>query len=112
LNRPIIQDELEKKHIILLELYKTDLKVVGTLFMEGKALVDSNDEKAPIFKNLPPISGALYWTNGLLERIKEPMEKLSKLSQSIQDREEFKDVQKLYISLCKNLKEYQNSKVK
>lgn len=80
--------------------------------MEGKALVDSNDEKAPIFKNLPPISGALYWTNGLLERIKEPMEKLSKLSQSIQDREEFKDVQKLYISLCKNLKEYQNSKVK
>lgn len=69
LNRPIIQDELEKKHIVLLELYKTDLKVVGTLFMEGKALVDSNDEKAPIFKNLPPISGALYWTNGLLERI-------------------------------------------
>jgi dynein heavy chain len=28
LNRPIIQDELEKKHITLLELYKTDLKTV------------------------------------------------------------------------------------
>jgi len=111
LNRPIIQDELEKKHIVLLELYKTDLKVVGTLFIEGKALVDSNDEKAPIFKNLPPISGALNWTNGLLERIDEPMDKLSKLSQSIQDREEFKDVQKLYISLCKNLKEYNKIKV-
>jgi dynein heavy chain len=111
LNRPIIQDELEKKHIVLLELYKQDLKVVGTLFMEGKALVDSNDEKAPIFKNLPPIAGALNWTNGLLERINEPMEKLSKLSQSIQDREEFKDVQKLYISLCKNLKEYNKQKV-
>lgn len=79
--------------------------------MEGKALVDSNDEKAPIFKNLPPIAGALNWTNGLLERINEPMEKLSKLSQSIQDREEFKDVQKLYISLCKNLKEYNKQKV-
>jgi dynein heavy chain len=83
LNRPIIQDELEKKHIVLLELYKLDLKVVGTLFMEGKALVDSSDEKAPIFKNLPPIAGALNWTNGLLERIDEPMDKLSKLSQSI-----------------------------
>ena len=111
LNRPIIQDELEKKHIVLLDLYKQDLKVVGTLFMEGKALVDSSDEKAPIFKNLPPISGALNWTNGLLERINEPMEKLSMLSQSIQDREEFKDVQKLYISLCKNLKEYNKQKV-
>jgi dynein heavy chain len=111
LNRPIIQDELEKKHIVLLDLYKQDLKVVGTLFMEGKALVDSSDEKAPIFKNLPPISGSLNWTNGLLERINEPMEKLSMLSQSIQDREEFKDVQKLYISLCKNLKEYNKQKV-
>ena len=79
--------------------------------MEGKALVDSSDEKAPIFKNLPPISGALNWTNGLLERINEPMDKLSKLSQSIQDREEFKDVQKLYISLCKNLREYNKQKV-
>lgn len=112
LNRPIIQDELEKKHITLLELYKQDLKTVGTLFMEGKALVDKADERSPIFKNLPPISGALSWTNGLLERIKEPMDKLSVLSQSIQDREEFKDVQKLYASLCKNLKDYNMQKVK
>jgi dynein heavy chain len=111
LNRPIIQDELEKKHITLLELYKQDLKTVGTLFMEGKALVDKADERSPIFKNLPPISGALSWTNGLLERIKEPMDKLSVLSQSIQDREEFKDVQKLYASLCKNLKDYNMGKV-
>ena len=80
LNRPIIQDELEKKHITLLELFKQDLKVVATIFMEGKALVESNDERAPISNNLPPISGALNWTTGLLERIKEPMEKLSQLS--------------------------------
>ena len=26
LNRPIIQDELEKKHIVLLDLYKQDMK--------------------------------------------------------------------------------------
>jgi len=76
----------------LLELFKQDLKVVATIFMEGKALVESNDERAPISNNLPPISGALNWTTGLLERIKEPMEKLSLLSQSIQDREEYKDV--------------------
>jgi dynein heavy chain len=95
-----------------LELYKQDLKVVGSIFMEGKALVDKVDERAPIFNNLPPISGALNWTNGLLERIKEPMDKLSLLSQSIQDREEYKDVQKLYASLCKNLREYNDIKIK
>jgi len=80
LTRPIILDELEKKHITLLELYKQDLKVVSTIFMEGKALVDKIDERAPISNNLPPISGALNWTQGLLERIREPMNRLSHLS--------------------------------
>jgi len=92
LNRPIIQDELEKKHITLLELYKKDLKTVQSIFLEGKALVDKIDERAPIPNNLPPIAGALNWTSGLLERIKEPMDRLQGLSQSIQDREEYKDV--------------------
>jgi dynein heavy chain len=62
LNRPIIQDELEKKHITLLELYKHDLKTVATVFMEGKTLVDKIDERSPISNNLPPIAGALNWT--------------------------------------------------
>jgi dynein heavy chain len=112
LTRPIIQDELEKKHITLLELYKQDLKTVGAIFMEGKALVDKVDERAPIFNNLPPITGALNWTTGLLERISEPMDKLTILSQSIKDREEYKDVCKLYHSLCKNLREYNEQKIK
>jgi hypothetical protein len=48
--------------------------------MEGKTLVESNDERSPISNNLPPISGALNRTTGLLERIKEPIQKLSQLS--------------------------------
>ncbi len=40
------------------------------------------------------------------------MERLSQLSQSIQDREEYKDVQKLYASLCKNLREFEDQKIK
>ena len=112
LTRPIIQDELEKKHIILLELYKNDLKVVQNIFHEGKALVDKIDERAPIGDNMPPIAGSIYWTTGLYERIKGPMDKLSTLSQSIQDREEYKDIQKLYSSICKNLKEFEEQKVK
>jgi dynein heavy chain len=88
------------------------LKTVGAIFMEGKALVDKVDERSPIFNNLPPITGALNWTTGLLERISEPMERLSILSQSIRDREEYKDVQKLFNSLCKNLKEYNSYKIK
>jgi dynein heavy chain len=111
LNRTIIQDELERKHITLLDLYKQDLKIVSTLFIEGKILVDKQDEKAPISSNLPPIAGALNWTKGLVERIKEPMDKLTELAQSVQDREEYKDVQKLYASLLKNIREYDAHKI-
>jgi dynein heavy chain len=60
---------------------------------------------------MPPVSGALYWSRGLLDRVLEPMERLSQLSSTIQEREEFKDVQKLYNSLCKNLKEFEESKI-
>lgn len=96
LTRPIIQDELEKKHIVLLEMYKQDLKTVQSIFLEGKSLVDHGDKSAPIFNNMPPISGALTWCKGLRDRIQEPIEKLAMLGQGISEREEYKDVQKLF----------------
>ena len=57
---------------------------------------------------MPPIAGALNWTRGLFERCNDSMERLSNLSATIQEREEYKDVQKLYNSLCKNLKEFED----
>jgi dynein heavy chain len=69
-------------------------------------LVDRIDDKAPISKNMPPVTGSIIWTRGLIERIKEPMEKLSSLNQAVLEREEYKDVQKLYASLIKQLTEY------
>lgn len=39
------------------------------------------------------------------------MDRLSQLSQAIQDREEYKDVHKLYTSLCNNLNEFNKSKI-
>ena len=60
---------------------------------------------------MPPFSGAINWTTGLYERIKDPMERLQSLSQSLQDREEYKDVVKLFNSLRKNLDEYNAGKI-
>jgi dynein heavy chain, axonemal len=112
LDRPIIQDELEKKHVALLELFKQDLKVVQAIFLEGKTLIEKKDSRAPISKNLPPVSGALNWTNGLRERIQDPFETLSNLSAALQDREEYKDVEKLYNSLLKSLSECEKARTK
>ncbi len=111
LDRPIIQDELEKKHIVLIEAYKQDLKTVQGIFLEGKVLADRADERAPLYSNLPPIAGILIWCQSLLDRIKEPIEKLQVISPAILEREEFKDVNKLYQSILKNIKDYIDSKI-
>ena len=111
LKRPIIQDELERKHIILLEAYKNDLKTVQAIFLENKALIDKNDSQAPIFNNLPPVSGALTWTQSLEFRINEPYNKLLKLDSDLVEKEEFKDVEKLYQTISKMLRDYKESKV-
>jgi len=97
--------------VTLLELYKADLKIVSNIFHEGRSLVEQVDERAPIGSNMPPIAGALYWAKGLFERVSEPFDRLDTLSSSIKDREEYKDVAKLYASLCRNLKEFEDLKI-
>eukprot|EP00831_Metopus_contortus_P043505 TRINITY_DN3492_c0_g1_i3.p1 TRINITY_DN3492_c0_g1~~TRINITY_DN3492_c0_g1_i3.p1 ORF type:complete len:1144 (+),score=216.17 TRINITY_DN3492_c0_g1_i3:126-3557(+) len=112
LSRQIIHDELEKKYIVLLDMFKNDLVKVQTLFLTGKKLIEENDPSNPLPVGMPPVSGALYWSRGLEERIKDPMDKLSSVNKSIQEREEYKDVQKLYTSIMKGLKEFEAVKIK
>lgn len=112
LNRPSINDELERKQTVLLDLYKNDLKKVSQVFAEGKELVAVNATNSPIASNMPPIAGALNWSNGLRGRIQEPMDRLIGFTQSMQDREEFKDAQKLYASIQQNLNNFDSECIK
>ena len=111
LSRPIILDELEKKQIVLLELCRSDLKKTAQIFNEGRELINAKDENSPITSNMPPIAGALNWTNGLRSRVTEPMERLLGYTQRMQDREEFKDVCKIYQSLKQNLEAYEDQNI-
>ena len=76
LTRPIIAQELEKKQGILLQLYKDDLATTLLIFQDGKELIINPDTNNVISSNMPPIAGAINWTSGLYERIKEPMDRL------------------------------------
>jgi dynein heavy chain len=51
LNRPSINDELEKKQTVLLDLYKNDLKKVNMVLAEGRELLAINDTNSPIGSN-------------------------------------------------------------
>lgn len=84
----LLQDELEKKYVGLVQSYGADLKTVQELFLQ-------NRDSPPISWNLPPIAGALTWCRGLVDRIQIPMAKLQQLDRTILDREEAKEVAKV-----------------
>lgn len=108
LKRPIIQDELEKKHIVLIETYKRDLKAVQEVFVTySKASADKVDERM-IYKNMPPVAGALNWTKSLRGRISDPFEKLKNISPDIKDKEEFQDVSKMKLAIESKLQEHES----
>eukprot|EP01041_Mallomonas_annulata_P000386 gene386-700_t len=104
LERPIIQDELEKKYVNLVQSYGQDLKTVQELFLQYR-------DNCPIAWNLPPIAGALTWCRGLVERIQIPMTKLQQLERSILEREEAKEVSKVNGTIMASLQEFENQKI-
>jgi dynein heavy chain len=111
LKRPIIQDELEKKHIVLIETYKKDLKTVQEIFVEyGKQDTEKLDEKV-LYKNLPNVAGALNWTKSLKDRIRAPLDKLAQISPDIQEKEEYKDVAKMKKAIEDRLTDYEEQKL-
>jgi dynein heavy chain len=104
LQRPSIRDEIKKKHVSLVETYSTDLKVVQNLFFELKS-------SPPISDNLPPTAGALNWSRGLLDRIKNPLDKLRECDETIMDLEQAKDAVKVYTNLVANFSEFERNHI-
>ncbi len=104
LERPLIQDELERKQIALVQAYGQDLKRVQELFLTER-------DAPPISWNLPPIAGALTWCRGLKERIADPMTKLKSLSRTIMNREEAKEVTKVYTAIVSSLEDYEHQRI-
>lgn len=102
LNRLIIKDELESKHIDLLQAYHQDLKLVEQLFISNR-----NNPPMELSKNLPPVSASLSWCRSLIQRINVPMTKLTQLDRSILNREEAKEVMKMQKSLLELLEDYE-----
>lgn len=104
--RPIIQDELEKKHLLVLDQYRGELKLVQEVFFEGRNLIEEKDPNEPISNMMPPVAGSLLWCHMLLTRIREPFERIPGLGQGITEREEYRDVDKLYHSIVKSIELY------
>ncbi|GAB9467560.1 hypothetical protein Gpo141_00004900 [Globisporangium polare] len=106
LDRQIIKNELERKHMALIVSYSNDLHVVQQIFIESR-------EHPPIPSNLPPFAGAVSWCRGLAERIRFPMDKLKQISPRIVlEREDAKEAIKMYTNIMAMLQEYEVQMVK
>jgi dynein heavy chain, axonemal len=96
LTRTIVADALEKKHASLIESIRLDLSTVQKIF-------DDYHDAPVIPHNLPPMSGALTWCKSLRDRIELPITKLKLLDKKILERDDSRDVIKMYTSLVGQL---------
>jgi len=113
LERDFIQADLELRHIALIKAYGADLQEVRTLFLSER--YRSNEGKfyerdgAPLYVNMPPVAGSLFWVRGLIDRIEEPMSHLTKVMQVCADFDETRDVVALHEDVLSQLKEFEAS---
>jgi dynein heavy chain len=111
LDRAIIHAELDKKQKTLLHQYQKDLKDVETSFLQHKDKVDECHDDSPIYQNLPPVAGAIYWVRSYRQRICEPMSKIVFYNRSLKEvPEEFKEVDKHYKSLLLTFEQYEKTR--
>lgn len=104
LSRPVIADQLEKKHAALISVVRSDVEEVQAIFNRYK-------NEPPVGNNLPPIAGSLTWCRGLLERIQPPLEKLKNLDKKILERDDTKDAMKLYASFLGQLADFERENI-
>jgi dynein heavy chain len=106
LDRLIIKDEIESKHIDLLQAFAQDLKLVQQLFLHHQ-----DNPPKDVTLNLPPVARALTWCRGLLRRVKVPMVKLDQLDKFILEREEAKEVLKIQAAIVQTLTAYEGRRI-
>jgi dynein heavy chain len=76
LQREVIIQDLEKKHVDLVNDFGEDLRTVLQIFTDLK-------EHPIIGRNMPPVAGAVLWIRGLKERIVDPFERFKTLVSAV-----------------------------
>lgn len=102
LQREIIQKDLEKNTEFLIASYKQDLDTVQTQFFKYK-------NSPPTYTNMPPTAGALIWSQGLLDRIEQPLQKLNDLESNILQSDDGQELLRIQRSLVSNIKQFQTA---
>ena len=79
-SRDSINRQMMEKYNDTLDQYSKELETIQATFENGKA-------DPPIFKNYPPVAGAIAWANALYLRTKEPIIKFRSMSDLLKSQQ-------------------------
>ncbi|CDJ47273.1 Axonemal 1-beta dynein heavy chain dynein heavy chain, related [Eimeria brunetti] len=103
-SRPRINVKLGEKFVDILKHFNTEVDRMRDLFDEGR-------ENPCLPTNMPPVSGAILWSSGLLQALKASVLAFKQMPE-VFDFEQAEDVFGNYLSFAKSITAYQNSLVK
>lgn len=83
----------------VLKRYKIEVEKVRELFTE-------NEQAPPSSKNLPPVAGAISWSQSLLQKIKKPIVRFQTLKEMM-ETESGKFVRNEYLKTGRSMREFE-----
>ncbi|KAL9651290.1 hypothetical protein ABK040_001243 [Willaertia magna] len=99
-----INQKMMLKSIDILEKYGEEVENIYQVFINEK-------KNPPRTKNMPPVSGSIYWSHSLFERIRKPMCLFQEAPEML-NSEVGKRIQEKSFSVGKEIKEFEDTKFK
>eukprot|EP00906_Rhabdomonas_costata_P031047 RCo043883 len=103
LDRSIIQREWLRKQSELIKTYAADLAVCQEIFLQYK-------DNPAVFASMPPTACAMLWCKGLIERISEPVARITQLSRQVLETQDARECLALSDNLLRALRAYMAQK--
>ncbi|NXP47120.1 DYH10 protein, partial [Heliornis fulica] len=89
---------------IIMEEFKEEVTVENV-----KQIFVQNLKDPPLYKNHPPVAGAIYWSRSLFHQIKHTIIQFQEVEELLAS-ERGKEVKQIYLQVAKRLKEYEDEK--
>ncbi|NXL10089.1 DYH10 protein, partial [Mesembrinibis cayennensis] len=89
---------------LIMEEFKEEVSVENV-----KQIFVQNLKDPPLYKNHPPVAGAIYWSRSLFYRIKRTIIRFQEAEELLAS-ERGKEVKQIYLQVAKRMKEYEDQK--
>ncbi|KAK4813186.1 hypothetical protein QYF61_014017 [Mycteria americana] len=101
-SRETVNKQMMMKFSDVLDQYCKEVENVKQIFVQ-------NLKDPPLYKNQPPVAGAIYWSRSLFYRIKHTIIRFQEVEELLAS-ERGKEVKQIYLQVAKRMKEYEDQK--